>query len=170
MSDAHDADAAPAPDYELFESEAGFQLAVDRLLEQPGRELRVFDPDLVALRLGAPERVARLERFLGASRTRRLYVALHDPEHLKRFCPRMMDLLRRYSHAIQVQRTHEDIGELRDAFLVLDAVSFVRRPEARFARGVMCLNDRAEASAMRARFLEIWAASYPAVSATTLGL
>ena len=60
--------------------------------------------------------------------------------------------------------------DLRDAFLVLDAVSFVRRPEARFARGVMCLNDRAEASAMRARFLEIWAASYPAVSATTLGL
>ena len=170
MSDARQPDAAPAADYALFDSESGFQQAVDRLLEQPGRELRVFDPDLVGLRLGAPERVARLERFLGASRARRLFIALHDPEHLARFCPRMMDLLKRYSHAVQVQRTHEELGELRDAFLVLDGISFVRRPEARFARGVICLNDRAEASAMRARFLEIWAASYPAVSATTLGL
>jgi hypothetical protein len=170
VSDAREPATAPAPDYDLFESESGFQQAVDRLLEQPGRELRVFDPDLVALRLNAPDRIARLERFLGASRARRLYVALHDPEHLTRFCPRMMDLLKRYSHAIQVQRTHEEIGELRDAFLVLDAASFVRRPEARLPRGVICVNDRAEAFAMRARFLEIWAASYPAVPATTLGL
>lgn len=169
MNDENDAGAAP-PGYELFDGEAAFQAAVDRLLAQPGRELRVFDPDLARLRLNAPERVARIERFLQASRTRRLYLALHDPDHLGRFCPRMLALLKRYAHAIQVQRTHEEIRELRDAFLVLDASCFVRRPEAALWRGVICLDDRNEAYAMRARFLEIWAASYPAVSPTTLGL
>ncbi|TAK45582.1 MAG: hypothetical protein EPO29_01455 [Betaproteobacteria bacterium] len=169
MSEARDAPAMP-PDYQLFESEADFQAAVDRLLEQPGRELRVFDPDLASLRLNAAERVARIERFLQASRARRLYLAVHDTDYLTKYCPRMLQLLKRYSHAIQVQRTHEEIRELRDAFLVLDTAHFLRRPETRYWRGAICFNDHNEAYAMRARFLEIWAASYPAVSATTLGL
>ena len=169
MNDERDT-AAPPPEHELFESKAAFQAAVDRLLEQPGRELRVFDPDLAALQLNFPDRIARLERFLLASRTRRLYLATHDTDFLSKYCPRMIGLLKRHAHAIQIQRTHEEIRELRDAFLVLDATHFVRRPEAAFWRGVICLNDRNEAYAMCSRFLEIWAASYPAVSATTLGL
>lgn len=170
MSEPRERGAATPPVRVLFESEADFQLAVDRLLEQPGRELRIFDPDLAALQLNEPARVARIERFLAASRARRLYIALHDSERLTRYCPRMMDLLRRFAHAIQVQQTHEEIAELRDAFLVLDTAHLVRRPEARFARGVLCLDDRAEAFAMRMRFQEIWAASFPAVPPTTLGL
>lgn len=170
MSEARDADTPAAPEYALFESESGFQAAIDRLLSLSGRELRVFDPDLAALRLNAPERIAGIERFLRASRTRRLYLATHDTDHLSKFCPRMLGLVKRFSHAIQIQRTHEEIRGLRDCFLVLDALHFVRRPESAFWRGVICLDDRNEAYAMRARFLEIWAASYPAVPATTLGL
>jgi hypothetical protein len=170
MSDARAGGGDAPPEYRLFDGEAEFQQAVERLLEQPGRELRVFDPDLAALRLNAPERIARLERFLQASRTRRVYFALHDPDHLTRHCPRMLALLKRYSHVIQVQCTHEEIRELRDAFLVLDAAHLVRRPEASFYRGVMSLNDVAEANVMRMRFLEIWSASYPVAPATTLGL
>ncbi len=159
-----------APIYERFDTNEGFQASLERLLEQPGRELRVFDPDLAALRLNSPERIERLTRFLLASRTRRLFVALHDPDHITRECPRMMALLARFSHAIQVYRTHEEIRDLQDAFLVLDASHYVRRPVAEYRRGALGLNDDAEALAMRARFLEIWAASFPAVSSTTLGL
>ena len=156
--------------YERFETQEGFQAALERLLREPGRELRIFDPDASALRLNDPVRVGSLERFLQASRTRRLYLVLHDPQHLQRQCPRMMSLLARYSHAIQVNRTHEEIGELQDAFLVLDSVHYVRRPVAAFFRGALGLGDETEALAMRARFAEIWAASYPAVSSTTVGL
>jgi len=169
MSDA----PAPQPrstEYERFETEEGFQRAVDRLLEQPGRELRVFDPDLAALRLGSVERIARLERFLQASRTRRVMIVVHDPDYVTRHAPRMMSLFARHTHALQIHRTHEEIRELPDAFLVLDAAHYVRRPVARFFRGAIGLNDDAEGLAMRARFLEIWAASFPAVSSTTVGL
>jgi hypothetical protein len=41
---------------------------------------------------------------------------------------------------------------------------------AQFYRGALGLHDEAEALAMRARFQEIWAASFPGVSSTTLGL
>jgi hypothetical protein len=158
------------PVYERFETREGFQAAVDRLLAEPGRELRIFDPDAAALELNQAARIGAIERFLQASRTRRLYVVLHDPGHVQRHCPRMMSLLGRYSHAIQIHRSHEEIAELQDAFLVLDSAHYVRRPVAAFFRGAIGLSDETEALAMRGRFNDIWASSYPAVSASTLGL
>ena len=156
--------------YERFDTNDAFQGAVDRLLAQPGRELRIFDPDGAALRLNDPARVDRIARFLQASRTRRLYLVLHDPNHVQRQCPRMMSLLARYTHAIQINRTHEEIRELQDAFMVLDSMHYVRRPVAAFFRGAIGLADENEALAMRGRFSEIWSASFPAVSSTTVGL
>ena len=156
--------------YERFDTNAGFQAALERLLEQPGRELRIFDPDGAALRFNDSARVARLEDFLQVSRTRRVYMVVHSSEHLTRQCPRLMSLLARYAHAIQIYRTGEEIRELQDAFLVLDALHYVRRPVATFFRGAIGLGDENEALAMRGRFMEIWGASYPAVSSTTVGL
>jgi hypothetical protein len=160
----------PKPEYQRFDTEAAWHEAVDRLLGQHGRELRIFDPDFAALRPNALERIALFERFLQASRTRRIYVVVHDSEHLTRHCPRMMGLLARYAHAIQVNRTHEAIRNLQDSFLVLDARHYVRRPVATFFRGALGFDDESDGLAMRSRFLEIWADSFPAVSSTTVGL
>jgi hypothetical protein len=156
--------------YERFDTRADYHAAIDRLLLQPGRELRIFDPDLTSLRLNDPLRVEQLQKFLLASRTRRIYMATHNPDHVTRQCPRMMSLLARFAHAIQIHRTHEEIREIQDSFLVLDAVHYVRRPVAQFFRGAIGLGDENEGLAMRSRFAEIWAASFPAVSATTVGL
>lgn len=156
--------------YESFDTRELFQAAVDRLLERPGRELRIFDPDGAGLLLNDAARVARVEGFLRGSRTRRLYMVLHEPQHLQRSCPRMMSLLARYSHAIQINRTHEEIRGIQDSFLVLDASHYARRPVATFYRGALGLNDETEALPMRSRFLEIWTASFPGVSSTTAGL
>jgi hypothetical protein len=159
-----------APIYERFDTNEGFQAAVDRLLEQPGRELRVFDPDGAALRLNDSARIERLERFLLASRTRRLYLVVHNTDHLTRQCPRLLMLLRRFAHAMQINQTHEEIREVQDAFLLLDSVHYVRRPVAALFRGAIGLGDENEGQALRGRFGEIWAASYPSVSSTTVGL
>ena len=160
----------PKPEYQRFDTEAAWHEAVDRLLAQDGRELRIFDPDLTSLRLNVPERIALFERFLQESRTRRLFLAAHDSEHLTRHCPRMMGLLARYAHAIQINRTHEEIRNLQDSFLVLDARHYVRRPVSTYFRGALGFHDESDGLAMRSRFQEIWAASFPAVSGTTVGL
>jgi hypothetical protein len=158
------------PIYERFETNEGFQAAVERLLEQPGRELRMFDPDGAALRLNDPARIERLERFLLASRTRRLYLVLHDTDHVTRQTPRLLTLLRRFSHAVQINRTFEEIRQVQDAFLLLDSMHYVRRPVAVHFKGAMGLGDENEGQALRGRFAEIWSTSYPAVSSTTVGL
>jgi hypothetical protein len=156
--------------YERFDTAAGFQGAVERLLAQPGRELRIFDPDGASLRLNDPLRIAQLEQFLAASRTRRIYVVVHDTDHITRHCPRLLALLARYSHMVQIHRTHEHIRSLQDAFLVLDSQHYVRRSVAAFYRGAAGFGDEVEALAMRQRFMEIWEASFPGVSSTTVGL
>lgn len=157
-------------EYLRFSNEDEFQAAVDRVLELPGRELRIFEPDLAALRLNSPARIAQLDRFLRASRTRRIQVVVHRTEHLVRRCPRMMELLKLFNHAMQINQTHEEIRGLQDAFLVLDAAHYLRRPVAERFRGALGLRDETEALAMRSRFTEIWAASFPGVSSSTLGL
>jgi hypothetical protein len=158
------------PEYQPFSGDAEFQLAVDRLLTQHGRELRIFETDGKALKLNSPERLALLEAFLRGSRTRRIQLALHDTEHIVRHCPRMMHFLRLFNHVVQINRTHEEIRNLQDAFMVLDAQHYVRRPLASSTRGAIGLYDENEAQTMRSRFLEIWTASYPGVSSTTAGL
>jgi hypothetical protein len=163
-------DDAPQTEYLQFETEADFQRAADRLLAAPGRELRIFDPDLSALKLNAPQRVEQLRQFLAASRTRRISIVVHDTGHLTRECPRMMALLARFAHAIQVNCTHEEIRNIQDSFLVIDQHHYLRRPVAQLFRGALGLHDETEALAMRGRFMEIWSASFPGVSASTLGL
>ena len=163
-------EAAPQAEYLQFDTEADFQQALDRLLAAQGRELRIFDPDLAALRFNTPQRVEQLRQFLAASRTRRLYVVVHSPDHLTKYCPRMMALLSRFAHAIQVNCTHEEIRNLQDSFLVLDQSHYLRRPVAQQFRGALGLHDDNEALSMRARFMEIWSASFPGVAGTTLGL
>lgn len=160
----------PQAEYVRFDTNAGLQTAIDRLLAQPGRELRIFDPDLKVFRLNAPERVEALRAFLSASRTARLYMVVHDPDPLIRACPRMMNLLALYAHAIQINRTGDEIRELQDSFAVLDRNHYVRRPVARFFRGAIGIHDESEALVMRSRFEEIWNSSHPAVSGTTAGL
>ncbi|HYR34254.1 MAG TPA: hypothetical protein VEQ87_08205, partial [Burkholderiales bacterium] len=156
--------------YERFDTSAGFHGAIERLLAQPGRELRIFDPDGASLRLNDPARIALFEAFLHASRTRRIYMVVHETEHILRQCPRLLGLLARFSHMIQINRTHEHIRQLQDAFLVLDSQHYVRRPVAAFYRGAAGFGDEVEALAMRQRFMEIWEASHPGVSSTTVGL
>ena len=82
----------------------------------------------------------------------------------------MMGLLKLFNHAIQINQTHEEIRSLQDAFMVLDAAHYLRRPVADHFRGAIGLHDETEALGMRSRFMEIWAASYPGVSSTTVGL
>lgn len=170
MSETDDTPQDAPHEYVRFDTEADFQTCVDRLLATPGRELRIFDPDLSAFKVNSPGRVDALREFLAGSRTRRVQIVVHDTEHITRHSPRLMRLLAQFTHAMQINRTHEEIRELTDSFVVLDKYHYVRRPVARFFRGAAGLNDESQALIMRTRFSEIWAASYPGVSASTLGL
>ncbi len=160
----------PQPARRVITVRSEYLAAFDELVAHVRRELRIFDPDLVQLELNAPDRVESLRRFLTANRDNRLYIAVHDPDHLARHTPRMMDLLTQLGTNIAVHRTEGDAARAQDCFVLVDAEHVIRRAVAAQSRGVVLTDDQKEAHAMRERFEEIWHSSVPAVSATKLGL
>ena len=160
----------PQPARRVITARSEYVAAFDELVLHVRRELRIFDPDLAQLELDSPGRVERLRRFLTANRDNRLYIAVHDPDHLTRSMPRMMDLLTQLGTNIAVHRTVGDAARVQDCFVLVDAEHVIRRAVAAHPRGVVLTDDQKEAHAMRERFDEIWQSSVPAVSATKLGL
>mgnify|MGYP001566401785 CR=1 FL=1 len=163
-------DTQAAPERRLITTRSEYLQAADRLLVLAQRELCLFDPDLSELALDSRAHIETLTRFLSRSSDQRLWMALHDPEHVKQLCPRLITLLGSFSSSFFINRTQGEAAKVQDCFVLADRLHVVRRPVAKQARGVFILHDVAEGEVMRQRFGEIWECSEPGVSANTSGL
>ena len=160
----------PAPVRTLLATRTDYFEGFNRLLGLAARELRIFDRDLSELGMNDVGRIETLTRFLRGSRTRRIHVALHDVEHVTRYCPRLITLLGSYTGGIFIYQTHGEAAKVQDCFVLADDLHLLRRPVAAQPRGVLVLDDPKECQPMRERFGEIWESSLPGVSACTTGL
>jgi hypothetical protein len=160
----------PQPERRIIGARSEYLAAFDALVAGLRHELRIFDPDCVQLELNAPDRADALRRFLLASRENRLFIAVHDADHIRKHSPRLMRLLAHFSASIAIHRTEGEAARAQDCFALADMEHFVRRPVASAWRGVHALNEYHEARLIRERYDEIWQSSVPAVSATSLGL
>lgn len=170
MNDTAPQPGSSQPSRSLLTTRGDYLSAADQLLDCARRELKVFDPTLEELRLEHSSRIEMLNTFLLRSPANRLYIALHDMEHVKRHCPRLTRLLQTFSASMFIHRTQDDAARVQDCFILADNASFVRRPVAAQPRGVFITDDANEASVMRRRFDEIWNSSTQGVSATVSGL
>lgn len=147
-----------------------FRSGFEAVLGMVKRELRIFDPDLAEYGFNAPAVDEALRKFLLGSRTNRLLIVVHDTTYITQSCPRLLLLLKDFSHMVSINQTDEAIRKLDDVLVVGDDEHYLRRPRFDQPKGVMMLCDAAETRGWLNRFEEIWAASAPAVSATTIGL
>ncbi len=148
---------------------AEYENAIDAVLQKATSKVRIFDQTLAGS-YNSPSRCAALQGFLRASRRNSLQIVLHDTQSLDRNTPRLLNLLRTFGHSISIHETHQSAKSVYDPFVVVDDRCFVHRFHFEDIRGAYSLDDPIEASALIDRFAEIWEASSPAVSATTLGL
>ena len=160
----------PKPQRTLIVSRQEYLEAADRLLGLAQRELRVFDPDLSDLNFNAQPRIDALRRLLSAGRMHRVLIALHDVEHVKTRCPRLLELIGTFPNELLIFRTEGDATKAQDRFVLADENHVLRRPVALQPRGAVFLDDHNACHAMRQRFDQIWECSVPAVSSSTLGL
>ena len=158
-----------APEHRKLEGNAAHEDALDILFARPGRQLRIFDRQLGA-GYNSAQRHDLLRHFLLASRSNRIQIVLHDASNLERDCPRLINLLRQFSYAVAIHETEPQAKGVYDPFAVLDERDYVHRFHYDDARGLLALDDPHEARGLVQRFGEIWEASSPAVSGTTLGL
>jgi hypothetical protein len=159
----------PAPKHQPIEGNREFETALDAVIAAAQRELRVFDHTL-STGFNTPQRHDALRNFLSVSRGNRLRIVVHEPAHLDRNCPRLLNLLRSFSHSVTIHETQPQAKSVYDPFTVADDRHFVRRFHFDEMRGMFALNDPIGAHTLVERFEEIWEASQPAVTPTTLGL
>lgn len=161
--------AKTSPQYQKIESVAGYEAAIDQVIARARRNIHIFDKQASST-FNSLKRYELLRSFLLANRINRLRIVMHDTGFLTTHCPRMMSLLRQFSHCIAIHETREDAKQVYDPFIVVDENHYVHRFHYDSMRGLMALNDLNEAHEFNNRFEEIWEASFPAVSATKLGL
>ena len=161
---------SPPAERTLTLAKSEYAAGAERLIAMVWRDLQIFDPDLSEFRLEQPSRIEALRQFLARSPSNRLQIALHDPEYVKRHCPRLMSLLGVYSASMRIHRTQGEAGRLQDCFMLADRQHVVRRPVSAQGRGVIIISNPQEGLAMHERFSDIWEMSELGISATTSGL
>lgn len=159
----------PNAEYRRFEGGREYDAVIDSLIPRTLRIIRVFDKTL-SREYNAAQRCELLGQFLRASRVNRLQIVLHDAGGVERHCPRLMKLLRQFSHAISIRETLRGAKHVYDPFVVFDASHYVHRFHYDYLRAAQGTNDVDGAQQLIDRFTEIWEASAPAVSADVTGL
>ncbi len=144
--------------------------ALDTLCALAQHDLYLFEKDYDGLGFNSEARYAALRSFLLANPAHRLFVLTHDTRYLSTRCPRMMMLLRQFGASMFIYQTPKNLQYISEPFSVADNAHYVRRFHFDDSRGVLGRDDPENARALKSRFLDMWAASHPAVSSTKLGL
>jgi len=163
------AEEEPKPQHSQIFGNGQYEAAVDAILEKASSRIRIFDHAL-GRGYNSLRRSDLLRRFLLASRRNSLQIVVHDSRAIDRNCPRILQLLRTYAHAISIHETHPAAKAVYDPFVIVDDRCFVHRFHFDEMRGLSGIDDPIGTHPFMERFAEIWEASSPSVSATTLGL
>jgi hypothetical protein len=148
---------------------AQIEIAIDDLIANSKHAVRVFDKS-VGRSFNTAQRCALLRDLLLASRSNRVYIALHETSNIVRDCPRLVNLLRQFSHSMFIYRTLPAARQVYDPFVIGDDLRFVHRFHYDRPRGAAVIGDLTNTTLMLRRFEEIWSVSAPAICATTIGL
>lgn len=160
----------PVPSHTQLNTAADYTQALNTLIGLAQRRLRIFDHNLEDGGYNTLQRYELLRSFLLASRGNRLEIVLHDSDYLSRYCPRILNLLKQFSHAVSIMETTSQAKNVFDPFVIADEACHLHRFHYDAPRALLALNDIEASHALIKRFDEIIAASIPSIAATTLGL
>jgi hypothetical protein len=154
----------------LFDGVTDYIIALGTVCASAQHTLNIFEKDFSDIGFNSEVRYHVLRHFLLGSTTNRLQILTHDTQHLVRYCPRMMMLLREFSHSMEIFQTPTHMKSVTEPFAVADNAHYVRRYHFDDARGLLAKNDPEGARLLNSRFQEMWLASHPGATPTRLGL
>lgn len=151
-----------------FASRQAFQEQLLACFGQARLRLQLFDPDFALWGLGTPQADAVLRRFLAGHGC--IELVAHSNAHLERACPRLMRLLKDFSHAIECRVTNKSLRQLTDSFCIADGKHIVRRFHCDHLRGESVFDAPADTTLCAERFMAIWAETEAGLHVSTAGL
>jgi len=153
-----------------FHTSTEYQTALDQIIATARQRIRMYDATLEKGDFDSSVRYEDLRCFCLAGNGRRIEILLDDPTYLSQHCPRLMRLLRDFSHVIEVRQTDAD-GEQPDfGFVLVDRSVWLKRVDKDALPGQLNLDDAAGAALLHQQFDHLWQRAVESVSATTLGL
>lgn len=144
--------------------------ALDTVCAAAQHTLNIFEKNYEDIGFNSEARYDMLRHFLLAGSNNRLNLLAHDTQHLIRYCPRMMLLLREFSHSMFIYQTPPHMLNVTEPFAVADDAHYVRRYHFDDTRGLLAKNDPEGARLLNSRFHEMWTASHSGATPTRLGL
>ena len=154
-----------------FDTLADYQAALDILIAEAQWRLRFYDATLEKGGFNAAARYERLRAFcLVGGGQRRIEILLDDPVHVQTQCPRLMNLLRDFSHVVEIRQTDGDSERPVYAFALADRSIWLKRFDKDTLPGHWARDDAAGTVLLHQEFEQLWLRAIPNVSASTLGL
>jgi hypothetical protein len=153
-----------------FHTSSEYQAALDQLIAAARHSIRIHDRNLEAGGFNANERYESLRNFCLAGTGQRIDILLDDPAYMQSQCPRLMTLLRDFSHVIEVRLTEPGSERPDYGFALADRSAVLRRADKDATHGQLDLDDAASAALLHQQFDHLWQRAPAHVSATTLGL
>lgn len=153
-----------------FHTLTDYQSALDALVDEAQWRLRIYDATLEKAGLNAVARYDRLRAFCLGSPQRRIEILLDDPAHVQTQCPRLMNLLRDFSHVLEIRQTENESPRPAHSFALADRGVWLKHFDKNALPGQWVRDDAAGAVLLHQEFDQLWQRAIPNVSASTLGL
>jgi hypothetical protein len=150
--------------------ERNYEAALDLVIESATRELLIFDQDFEHGDYASAKRHDLISAFLSKNTQSQLTIILQSAEYFVQHCPRLFELLKRYSHKMTVYETNDIAKVAKDCFVIADKQHYLRRFHIDQARFKFAFDDEIESANLQTRFDELLEETTESVSATKLGL
>lgn len=135
--------------------------AVD-LLAQARREIVICSPALDPALYNRSALTDALGHFIARQARARARIVVEDTEHMLLSSVRLVELTRRFSDKILIQRLGEPYHGLTEMFMVADSESCLCQRDITVIDATLDLHAPHLAAPLARRFEDIWAASEPA--------
>lgn len=134
--------------------------AVD-LIALARRELVICSPALDPALYNRAALGEALGHFIARQARCRVRIVVEDTEHMLQGSVRLVELARRFSDLILIQRLGEPHHGLTEMFMVADSESCLYQPDITTINATLDLHAPQLALALARRFEDIWSASEP---------
>lgn len=155
---------------EIILGERNYESATALMIDRAVRELKIFDPDLSHGGYQSPEIHQALRNFLAKDRLNRVTMILHDSQFFYTRCPRLIELMKRNTHAMTIYLTDERGHVAQDAFVLADRGDYLHRFHIDHARFKYVQGNEVAAKPLHERFEQLLDVTSVSLSVSTTGL
>lgn len=157
------------PNQILF-GERNYEAALNLIISYAQNELVIFDADFSRGGYNSLKRYELLNQFLAKSNKNKLNIVLLDADYLMQNCPRLLGLLKNYSHLMTIYKTNQAAKIAQDCFIIADQQHVLRRFNKDQARFKFNVDDKILATQINERFSELLAETTEKIASYPLGL